>query len=241
MAATATPNLGLPQWTADETLKDHIMNDFNAAFLAIDANLLSNRGWAQTNEAWAYASASTITVAAGAATRWQKNDKIWFTQHGDIKKGYIIAVADTLLTVLLGTVVIENTATYPITDISFSRIENPFGFPSFFTWAPTVTAATGTPTSASATFNFSIKGGLLVFHGTFTCANKGTAAGAVQISLPVISATASCGVLQETATTGLQGFANINAVEAKMSLFLYNYTTLWVNGYAATFSGSCFY
>lgn len=36
MASTATPNLGLPQWTAGEALPGHIMNDFNAALLAID-------------------------------------------------------------------------------------------------------------------------------------------------------------------------------------------------------------
>lgn len=37
MASAATPNFGLPQWTASELLKDHIMNDLNAAFLAIDS------------------------------------------------------------------------------------------------------------------------------------------------------------------------------------------------------------
>jgi len=36
MAAAATPNLGLPQWTGSEELEGHVMNDFNAAFLAID-------------------------------------------------------------------------------------------------------------------------------------------------------------------------------------------------------------
>lgn len=36
MASAATPNLGLPQWTSGESLPGHIMNDFNAAFLAID-------------------------------------------------------------------------------------------------------------------------------------------------------------------------------------------------------------
>ena len=125
-SAVKTPNLGLPQWVTGEKPE---RADFNAAFLTLDAMTPSD-GWIDVQEAFAYASATTITVATGAASRWQISDRIKFTQHGVVKYFFVSSVSDTLIVVICQTAeVVENTGTYAITAISYSRVANPFGFP----------------------------------------------------------------------------------------------------------------
>jgi len=120
-------------------------------------------GWIPISETLTYASANTITVASGAAERYQKGDKIKFTQHSAQKYGYIVSVTDTVLTFTGGSQwAVENTATYPITSVSISRAENPKGFPSYFpfgiaSWSTTGTAFTNPPIITGA--YFSIIGG----------------------------------------------------------------------------------
>lgn len=101
-------------------------------------SLIGIDGWCISSDTFTYASATTITIPAGGSSRWQKGDKLRFSQHASTKYFYIIAVADTLLTVVGdGAVVVENTATYPITAIYFSRIMRPFSFPVWFSYTPT--------------------------------------------------------------------------------------------------------
>lgn len=205
-------------------------------------NSPSTTGWNQITETFAYASATTITVATGAASRFQKDDKLQLTQHGAVKYFYIVAVADTLLTVACnGAVVIENTATYPITAISFSRIENPFGFPLYFAWTPVITAASGTPTTTTSSIKFSIKGGILTFAGSVGVTDKGTASSGLIVSLPVAAAVSTPGSAIETSLPGLICCANINAGNTIIWMTYYNNTTLWANGASVQFSISYFY
>ena len=56
-------------------------------------------GWIPANESWAYASANTITVPSGALSKYSVGDYIKWTQTTG-KYGHIIAIADTLLTIL---------------------------------------------------------------------------------------------------------------------------------------------
>jgi hypothetical protein len=61
-------------------------------------------GWIPATGSWSYASASTINVPTGAASIYQKGDKLKLTQPTlGVKYFYIITVADTLLTVTGGT------------------------------------------------------------------------------------------------------------------------------------------
>jgi hypothetical protein len=90
-------------------------------------------GWMPANETWTYASANTMPVAAGALNRYRKNDKLMWTQHGTVKYGVVITVADMLLTLAPNTdFTVENTGTYPITLNYYSRVSNPFGYPHWF-------------------------------------------------------------------------------------------------------------
>jgi hypothetical protein len=90
-----------------------------------------NDGWLDPIETWTYASASTITVPSGAASKYSVGDKIKLTQT-TVKYFYVTAVADTLLTVTGGSdYTVANAA---ITSNYYSH-SNPVGFPGGFVLA----------------------------------------------------------------------------------------------------------
>lgn len=95
-----------------------------------------NDGWNSIGDTWAYASATTITVPAGAATYYAVGDKIKLTQT-TVKYFYVVGVADTVLTVTGGTD--YTVADAAITAIYHSRVESPIGFPGYFNYTPTLT------------------------------------------------------------------------------------------------------
>lgn len=97
-----------------------------------------NDGWISAGETWTYASASTITVPSGAASKYSKGDRIKFTQT-TVKYGVIVAVADTLLTIAVNTdYVVANAA---ISANYYSHESSPIGYPHWFNWTPTVGAS----------------------------------------------------------------------------------------------------
>jgi hypothetical protein len=90
------------------------------------------------SETWSYTSVSgilgTVTVASDATQRFQKGDKIRFTQSSTVKYFYVVSVTSTTLVITGGT---DYTLTNnPITAISVSRVENPLGFPPSFAYTP---------------------------------------------------------------------------------------------------------
>lgn len=95
-----------------------------------------NDGWNSIGDTWTYASATTITVPAGAASYYAIGGKIKLTQT-TVKYFYIVDVADELLTITGGTS--YTLASAAISEISYSNIENPVGFPIKFDWTPVVT------------------------------------------------------------------------------------------------------
>lgn len=86
-------------------------------------------GWIDANETWTYASASTITVPTGAASKYAVGDRIKWTQT-TVKYGVIITVADTLLTIVVNTDhVVANAA---ISANFYSHEASPIGYPQWF-------------------------------------------------------------------------------------------------------------
>lgn len=118
-------------------------------FLAAYSRNVNRDGWTPAAETWTYASATTITVPTGAASLYQKGDKIKLTQT-TVKYFYITTVADTLLTVTGGTdYTVANAA---ITSPYVSKLENPQGFPNGFAYTPTFAGFSSDPTTVSARF-----------------------------------------------------------------------------------------
>ena len=141
-------------------------------------------GWVGANETWTYASATTITVPSGAASTYQKGDKIKLTQT-TVKYFYITAVADTVLTVTGGT-------DYTVADAAislnyYSKVENPQGFPAYFNYTPTWSsdggAFTNDPTVTYA--RFKIEGGYcqVEAYATYNATSGGD--GRTIMSLPI--------------------------------------------------------
>lgn len=143
-----------------------IDNNNIASGAAIDGSKLANNsldlgdtalpwdGWVGITDSWAYASATTITVPAGAADRFSVGDKIRFSQSGT-KYFYVTTVADTLLTVTGGSdYTVANAA---ISSIAYSKVATPQGFPAAFLYTATPTGFSANPTSVA---RFSLNGKL---------------------------------------------------------------------------------
>lgn len=111
----------------------------------VNANSSSDNSsdWISADENWTYASASTITVPSGALSRYQKGDRIKWTQSS-IKYGTIIAVADTLLAIAVNNDYVVSNA--PIYAPYYSRLVCPFGYPTWFNYTPTFGGFSVSPT-----------------------------------------------------------------------------------------------
>jgi hypothetical protein len=163
-------------------------------------------GWQPAKETWAYASATTITVPSGAASKYQKGDKIKFTQT-TVKYAYIVTVADTLLTVVNnGAVVVADAA---ISANYYSHQENPMGFPDWFDYSPTLTW-TNKPTSPTQVARFKLEGKMVHFYYYFSGTASGSNSTAFIITGPIQGAYQSgvfCYAFSALITTSLSNEA----------------------------------
>lgn len=149
--------------------------------------LYDNGGWVGAVGSWAYASATTITVPSGAATYYAVGDKIKLTQT-TVKYFYVVTVADTLLTITGGTsYTLTNAA---ITSPYFSHMASPVGFPSYFTYSPTIafTAGTAPNTVSSGTYYFSVTGKTCTVSTYTVYTNAGVTVTGATLTLPIAHA-----------------------------------------------------
>jgi hypothetical protein len=142
-------------------------------------------GWNAVVGSWTYASASTINVPAGAASIYNKGDKVRLKQGGGYKYYYIIAIADTLLTVTGGSdFTVANSA---ITDMYYSKVENPLSFPHWFNYTSPVDGAGGSAGAYTETqhiSNFRISGSDVRAQVVKEITNKGSWSGDFRILKP---------------------------------------------------------
>ena len=145
-------------------------------------------GWQSVTDSWTYASATTITVPTGAASLYQKGDKIKLTQTTE-KYFYIMAVADTLLTVTGG--LDYTVANAAITSPYYSHQDNPVGFPSWFNFTHGATWNGTPPTTPTTRAKFCITGKTCMF--SFKQSNTGAGTTNTQLSMtpPVTPANAT--------------------------------------------------
>jgi len=143
-------------------------------------------GWLMANETWTRNSETSITKPSDTVLKYQIGDKIKFTQHGSVKYFYVIAITDTLIIVRgNGSVVVEDTDTYPITSNFLSHVESPYGFPVYFTYTSTKTPQSGTYTSVrSLDIYFKLVGNftILVYAFDGNCSGTPTY---IDLSLPI--------------------------------------------------------
>jgi len=186
-------------------------------------------GWVPVTDAWAYASATTITVPSGAASLYNKGDKVRFKQGAGYKYYYIITVADTLLTVTGGSdYTVANAA---ITDVYYSKIENPLDFPPYFNYAPVL--AQGASTNIAKTTSlaiFTVKGGFLEGMVRLDATAAGTAGSIITVSAPLTATNTSSDIV------GVGSYYKITGQYAG-SIFLLSTTTFYLEAGADTTPG----
>lgn len=195
--------------------------------------------WIGINESWAYASATTITVPSGAASRYQKGDALRLKQGAGYKYFYIVTVADTLLTVTGGTdYTVANAA---ITNIYISRGPRPFGFPDWFNWTPALTASAGTYTLNTLTnARFRITGKRVDFQIYVNGTLSGTPLSA-RFSLPVTAAHAFAQAIGSglAATTGK--ILSLSLVSTTVAAAIHYDASNWPTGANAILDAFGFY
>ena len=146
-------------------------------------------GWISADASWTYASASTITVPSGAASLYQKGDRIKWTQT-TVKYGVIVAVADTLLTIAVNDD--YTVANAVITLNYYSHQLNPIGYPGWFNHTGyTISVDSGAvATSNNKLGVFSVNGNTCVFNGTANVGKSGGPATETRFTLPITAISA---------------------------------------------------
>jgi hypothetical protein len=112
-------------------------------------------GWTPIRGTFSYDSATTINISAGGASVYTIGDKIRFQNNdsGTYLYAYVLIVTDSLLTVV-GDAVPNAT----LTDVYYSKVANPQGFPHWFNATIVWTTGTfddgagGQPTNVNAKF-----------------------------------------------------------------------------------------
>lgn len=161
---TSDVTIVTPKAIADSKLVDYIRGD----------------GWISANETWTYASATTITVPSGAASKYAKGDKIKLTQT-TVKYFYIVGVADTVLTITGGSsYTLANAA---ITSPYYSYASTPQGFPAFMSYTPTWSNVT--IGSATVVARFTMIGKLVWVKLSVVFASDSSISGTIGFSLPI--------------------------------------------------------
>lgn len=151
-------------------------------------------GWIKITDSWSYASSTTITVPSGAASLYQKGDKLKIN-NTTTKYFYITNVADTLLTVYAGTdYTVANSA---ISEIYISRAVRPLNFPVAFNWTPTTNSSAGTWTLGSITLaTFTIDGSYCNIELYYSGTLASSSAAYLTFTAPVAGANLPSGAYQ---------------------------------------------
>lgn len=232
---------GKKQVFADGLYK-FVVTDSNDATLYTLDNLtygdssVDQYGYTLVTETWVYASATTITVPTGAASKYQVGDRVRLT-NSTVKYFVITVVADTLLTVFGGTdYTVANTG---ISSVSVSRAPRPFDFPAYFNYTPTYGAQAGnfsaTPTTTYCRANITGKqyDVWVYFNGTLATAT----ADYIQLTIPALADgniyvhaqldgqnstfTDDCFAQQVTATNVVRIYRNDGADWATATFFIF--------------------
>jgi hypothetical protein len=186
--------------------------------------------WNEVSGTWTYASASTITVPTDATTIYQKGDYLRWKQGGGYKYGTILTVAATLITIIVNTdYTVANSA---ITNVAYSRLSNPQGWPGKFNYLPVYSGETGgTPIVTTTSAIFRTFGTQMTIYLDCTITNVNGATGAFQYTSPVNYASVlTIGNGKEVALNGssLQGYINSSNV---MAMKTYNGSQVLVLNY----------
>lgn len=188
-------------------------------------------GWTPADATWTYASASTITVPSGAASIFQKGDRIKWTQT-TVKYGVIVAVTDTLLTIAVNTdYTVANAA---ITLNYYSHQANPLGYPTWFNYTPTLSIAT---LAGYEEARFAVVGKACSMEFVAAARNLSGSTGEIRISLPITNTSyVAAGNFQPFACV-YNGASNVFPFARHQTTYLQIYKDLSAGSWTASETG----
>jgi len=229
--ATTTPNFGWAVPTSTDLVKDGAVA-IETLGDSIDASLVDLKG-GTTGQVLAKASGTDM-------------DFSWVTDATGIPatifdaKGDIIAAtaADTAARLALGTdgqVLTVDTST--ATGLKYATPSGGGTAGAWTAYTPTVSAGTGTLTSASATGAYYVSGKLCIVRINIVLTTNGTGAGVLYATLPFTPiAAGQVGNFRETNVNGKQGTAMVIASTARADLRNYDNTYPGADGTGFTVS-----
>lgn len=148
------------------------------------SKLMPADGWIPVSSTWKYASATTITVPSGAASIYKVGQGIKLTQT-TVKYFYIVAVANTLLTITGG-------SDYTLTNAAISAISytntpgTAIGFPVWFNYEQTLTWSGTAPTTPSKSESyFKIDANACTVNVSYVFTDAGSSITGCTLILPV--------------------------------------------------------
>lgn len=157
--------------------------------LSLSLGMTPDDGWVPltpTSDSWVPASTTdpyTITVPVGAESIYNKGDKLRFKQGAGYKYFYIYETTDALLSITGGADYLLTTDA--ITDVYYSKMENPLNFPDWLNWTTVHGGFSANPTYVA---RFKISG--KTCHITYYTSALGTSnANNYSITLPVVAKT----------------------------------------------------
>lgn len=186
-----------------------------------DTETALKNGWNESADTWTYASASSFTITgADRTTIFQKGTKLRFKQGGGFKYAVVASSSfstDTTVNIAVNTdYTIANAA---ITDNAYSYVENPVGWPDWFTFSPTwtnVTVGNGTLTARYSVQARRVSFYVRLLHGSTT--SIGTAGSQAKMTLPIAPSSSQAGIytsignanFEDAGTNHFNGIIQIN-------------------------------
>jgi hypothetical protein len=184
-------------------------------------------GWIPKTATWTRTGNHTFTVSGDVTATYRKGTKVRYKDGGSNEYGVIASSSysapNTTVTLITNSDYAMAAAT--ITDTYLSYIDNPEGFPSYFTYASTVSGTGGSAGTYAETNRlsiFSVRGTSVNLHVEKLISNLGSWTGDLQMLTPVAAGAAYSGGIHHHPSVWANGAAP-NAPKAFLAL--YNSTT----------------
>jgi hypothetical protein len=245
--------VGLVDSADEDVLKKLSWANIKATMLSylqgVTSTLLqSHDGWQNANETWTRKDDDEIYAEGDVTDKYQKGDKIKFSQETDGQKYmYIIGVSSydsgndrTTLTVTGGDDYdLDDEA---ITDNYYSKVENPQGFPHWFSWTPTITMSAGSRGSENDSFRFCVMGNVLKIAFQTAWTQQSSNANSLRFTHPfTISATARK-QFGGSGAVGSSDFGLYSSLDSSLTyVYKYDSSSSYLSGSSCTINGGVDY
>lgn len=153
---------------------------------AVSGGGAATDGWTAAGESWAFASASSFTVAGTDVTaKYSKGTRIKLTQSATVKYFVVTSSTFSVDTTVNVTAGIDNTVANSAISANYYSYEvNPQGFPQAFNYTPSFTGYSVNPTVSQAVFR--VDGGWCHVHVNLSAGTSNATAWTVTLPIATL-------------------------------------------------------